>query len=222
MVTVKGKGDYTGTVTASFEVWKNGQPMTAWAVARQVPAASLASRDVTVEPPIHVAHAVSAGRPLEFRKMGGDTRLNVDLNTGCVTVKRGTPAGTYKVKIRAIAFGGSNYADGSKTVDCQVRVVSGKLDQNFVVTASDVTRAASSLVLSDYLTRPFSVVMAAGTVRFERASGSSYLDVDASGRLRIARGTPAGTYELHVWARAAGDAGYYPKSKWVTVKVVVK
>ena len=221
-LTVTGKGNYAGAKEASFEVWRNGQPMTAWAVARQAPAASLKTRDVTVEPPIHVAHAVSAGRPLEFRKMGGDSRLAVDLATGRVTVRRGTPAGTYKVTIRAIAFGGSNYADGSRTVECQVKVVAGKLDQGLQVTAGDVVRTSLSLAASDYLTRPFSVAMAAGNVTYRRAGGSGCLDVDASGRLRIARGTPAGTYYAKVWATAAGDAGYRPCTRTVTVKVVVR
>ena len=197
--------------------------MDAWAVARQASAASLKTRDVTVEAPIHVAHAVSAAKPMEFRKVGGDSRLNVELATGRVTVRKGTSAGTYPVTIRAIAFGGSNYADGSRTGECQVRVVSGaKMEQDFQVTAADVTRTAASLASADYLTRPFKVAMAAGNVTYKRASGSGCLDVDSSGRLKVARGTKAGTYYAKVWVTSAGDAGYNTCTRTVTVKVVVK
>ena len=222
-LTVTGKGYYTGSTTATFAVWKNGQPMTAWAVARSAPAASLRTRDVVVESPIHVAHAVSAAKPMEYRKVGGDSRLKVDKATGRVTVRKGTPAGTYKVKIRAIAFGGSNYADGSRTVECPVKVVSGaKMNQSFQVTATEVARSAASLVSADYLTRPFKVAMAAGNVTYKRVSGNACLDVDSSGRLRVKRGTKAGTYYVKVYATAAGDAGYKPCTRSVTAKVVVK
>ena len=115
-----------------------------------------------------------------------------------------------------------HFPDGSKTVDCKVQVVDGKLDQDFQVTASYVTRTASSLASADYLTRPFKVDMAVGGVTYRKASGSDRLDVDASGRLKIARGTKAGTYYVKVWVTAAGDSSYNPCTRTVTVKVVIR
>ena len=122
VVRVTGLGPYKGYKDVSYDIWKNGQPMTAWAVTRYASASALKQSSQVVDPPIYVAHAVSVAKPLEYRKKGGDTRLNVDTATGRVTVRKGTPAGTYNVTIRVIAFGGHNYADGSVTVESKVIV----------------------------------------------------------------------------------------------------
>ena len=64
--------------------------------------------------------------------------------------------------------------------------------------------------------------MASGNVTYRKASGSGRLTVDSSGRLKVARGTAPGTYAATVSATAAGDAGYRPCTRTVTVKVVVR
>ena len=101
-------------------------------------------------------------------------------------------------------------------------MASGKLDQDMEVKAADVSRTAASLASADYLTRPFSVALAAGNVTYKLAGGSGCLGVDSSGRLRITRGTKAGTYYAKVWVTTAGDVGYKPCTRTVTAKVVVR
>jgi hypothetical protein len=48
--------------------------------------------------------------------------LSVDATTGKVTVKKGTAAGTYTIKIKASAKGTANYKAGSKAVTGKVVV----------------------------------------------------------------------------------------------------
>ena len=49
--------------------------------------------------------------------------VSVDRSTGALTVKRGTKARVYTVKVRVAAAGDSNYLAASKTMPIKVKVI---------------------------------------------------------------------------------------------------
>jgi endo-1,4-beta-xylanase len=57
---------------------------------------------------------------------GSSKYLSVSKTTGKVTVKKGTKAGTYKIKIKVSAAGSSTYAAKSTTVTVTVKVKPAK------------------------------------------------------------------------------------------------
>ena len=56
-----------------------------------------------------------------YSKVSGPKKISV-AKSGKITVTKGLAKGTYKVKIKVIAAGGTNYKKGSKTITIKVIV----------------------------------------------------------------------------------------------------
>ena len=126
-VNVRAAGDAnysaaTRTVTVNFKVKKAANPLAVKPVMRKAGAAKVAKQSVTVARPIKVTKKKGQ---LTYAKVGSGSSkyLSVDAEYGRVTVKKGTPKGTYKIKIKVIAAGNNYYKRGSKTIVCKVKVV---------------------------------------------------------------------------------------------------
>lgn len=95
------------------------QPMKVKAAAKTVKASAVKKAKKVVARPLTVTGAKGT---LSYKKAGGSAQLSVNVKTGKVTVKKGTPKGTYEVKIKVAAAGTDIYKAGSKTVTTKVVV----------------------------------------------------------------------------------------------------
>ena len=129
VVTVSGKGSYTGKKTASFaikasqgtkETGKKAQPMTVKAKSPSVKAGSAAKKKQTIKK-AKAFTIKNAKGAVSFRKVGGSKKLMIS-DKGVITVKKGTKKGTYKIKVAVTAAGGTGYKAGAKTVTVKVQV----------------------------------------------------------------------------------------------------
>lgn len=124
--TVKAAGDATHDeatkdVAVNFVIGKAKNTLTAKAVTRKAKASKVAKKAVTVARPIKVTKQQGKLKYAKVKK-GSSKYLSVNKKNGKVTVKKGTPKGTYKIKIKVAAAGNSNYKAGSKTVTCKIKV----------------------------------------------------------------------------------------------------
>ena len=120
-VTITGKGNYTGTAKATFTIAKKAQPMQAKAKTVSVKYAKVKKAKQTIK----IAKAVTikkAKGTLTYTKKSGSKYLSINKKNGKITVKKGTPKDTYKIKIKITAAGDQNYKKGSKTVTVKIKV----------------------------------------------------------------------------------------------------
>lgn len=121
-VTVKGKGNYTGTKTLSFKIVRYKQTMTAKAVAKTVKFSSVKKKAASVKKPITVKKAKGKVAYSNVSTSASLKKFKVNAKNGTITVPKGTKKGTYKVKVKVEAKGTSKYAYGTKTVTVKVKV----------------------------------------------------------------------------------------------------
>jgi len=121
-VTIKGVGNYAGSVSEEFTIAKAANPMALKAVKRTAKASAAKKKAVVVAAPLKLTKKAQ-GKVTYARVAKGSSKcLAVDKSTGKVTVKKGTKKGTYKVKIKVTAKGNANYKALSKTITCTVVV----------------------------------------------------------------------------------------------------
>lgn len=97
-------------------------PMTVTTHNKTVKESKLETGKKTFKRAIVVKKAVGQVSYAKVSK-GSSKRLTVDESSGAVTVKKGTRAGTYKVKAVVTATGSFKYKYASETVAVKVRVV---------------------------------------------------------------------------------------------------
>ena len=117
-VIVKGKGDYTGTITGAFKITKAANPLTVKTAVTRVKCSDLQRRNVTVKP---LTVRKNQGK-LSFKKISGNSRIVLNTSTGKFTVKKGLKKGTYALKVRVSAKGNNNYKGVSKNVTVKIKV----------------------------------------------------------------------------------------------------
>lgn len=125
-----------------------------------------------------------------------------------LTFKKGTPAGTYKVTVKAA--GTEAYKAASKSVT--IKIV--KSAQPMKLSMSSKTLKASALKKKAQ-SFTVKVTKAEGKVSFK--SGSKKITVTSKGKVTVKKGIPKGTYKITV--TAAGNGCFNKGSKTVTVKV---
>ncbi|HAM16540.1 MAG TPA: hypothetical protein DCP91_11935, partial [Eggerthellaceae bacterium] len=137
--------------------------------------------------------------------------LSSDLYT--VSPVAATDAGTYRISVTSA---GGQYTPASITCD----FVISKAVNGLAATTKDPGAVAYS-TSARTVSNPVSATGAQGAVTFAKASGDPRLKVAANGAITVAAKTPAGTYELGVATRAAGDANHNAASVIRTVRIVV-
>ncbi len=121
-VTAAGNKNYkAGSKTVSYKivVKKAANPITAMPVTRTASFDTLKTKAVTVSKPLTVSGSIGTKT---YARAQNSNYFTVDEATGKVTIKKGTPKGTYTLKVKVTAAGGPNYEPGSKTVTSKITV----------------------------------------------------------------------------------------------------
>lgn len=123
-VIVKGKGNFTGTKSATFKIVKYKQPMTAKAAKKTqtTKVSTLKKKSATLAKPVIVKKAKGKLTYANASTSKAAKAFKVNAKTGKVTIPKGTKKGTYTMKVKAIAAGAGQYAYGTKTVSFKVKV----------------------------------------------------------------------------------------------------
>ena len=159
---------------------------------------------------------------VSYQKVSGDKRLAI-AKGGNVTVAKGTPAGTYRVKVNATASGDANHAP--KTLSATVTVKVAKAANALSAKGKTaVVKAAKLKKAKQVLSAKKAVVVkgAKGKVTYKKISGSNRLVIAKAGKVTVKKGTKQGVYSMKVKVRAAGSKNYKAAVKTVKVKVRVK
>ncbi len=107
------------TKTVTVTVTKGTQSMVVTAVTRTASYATLKTKSVTVTKPLTISGSIGTKT---YTRVGNSNYFTVNKTTGNVTIKKGTPKGTYTVKIKVAAAGNYRWKSCSKTVVCKVTV----------------------------------------------------------------------------------------------------
>ena len=86
----------------------------------KVKAAKVAKKKQTVKAAKAFSVTKAQGK-VTYKKKSGSKNLSIS-SSGKITVKKGTQAGTYKMKVKVTAAGNAKYKSGSKTVTVKVQV----------------------------------------------------------------------------------------------------
>lgn len=119
-VVITAKSDstaYRGSTSATFNIVKGANTMTVATVAKSVSASKVASGKKALKA-LRIANARGS---VTFTRVRGSKYLNVRAN-GKIVVAKGTPAGTYKVKVKVRASGNANFKVKSVTKTVKVTV----------------------------------------------------------------------------------------------------
>ena len=119
-VTVVGKGIYLGKTKAKFTIAKARNPLSVRSMTRYLKDTEVAAKAGTVYGSLM---ADGAQGTTTFAKVSGSKKLTMDA-TGKVTVKKGTPIGTYAINVQVTAAGNRNYNPATKKGKLYVRVCS--------------------------------------------------------------------------------------------------
>ena len=122
-VTITGKGKIKGKITKTFKIKKADNPLKVKAVTKP---ATLKAKDLKKKSrTIAVTKVIKITRKgkgkVTYAKVSGDERFKMN-KSGKITVKKGTPAGTYPITANVTAAGDGNYNKVSKPVTFTVKV----------------------------------------------------------------------------------------------------
>ena len=112
------KGNYTGTVTSTFQILKAPNTLGASGYTTSIKASSVKKKAKVLKK----VHTFSPKGKITYTKASGSKRLSINKNTGKVAVAKGTSAGTYSMKVKVHAAGNSNYWNSTRTVTVKVKV----------------------------------------------------------------------------------------------------
>lgn len=223
------QGNYTVSYEgdAALSITKAASALTAAASKTQLATTYNPSASVTTAANTTVRSAVGA---VTYTNVSTDATAKgfvVDTVTGKVTLPKGTRAKTYTVAVKASDAGDANHMAGAATVS--YKIVVGKA-------ANTLTAAATKTSLSTTYNASKAQVTAAnvtvkgavGSLTYANASTDATakrFTVTASGtsagKVSVPKGTKAGTYNVAIKVKAAGNTNYQSASKIVTYKIVV-
>ena len=122
-VTVKLKGNYSGTASKTFKINKAANPLKIKAKTATVKLSILKSKKKQTLAVTKVISFTKKGQgKMAYKKASGSKYITINKSNGKVTVKKGITKGTYKVKVNVRAAGNTNYKTVSKTVSVKVTV----------------------------------------------------------------------------------------------------
>ena len=120
--TVTGLGEYAGaTKTLKFTITKAANTLTVKAKSPTVKYAKVrkAKQKIARKKALRVSGAIGK---LTYTKLRGSKYLTIAKKTGAITVRKGTPRGTYKIKVKVRAAGNKNYKARTRTVTVRIKV----------------------------------------------------------------------------------------------------
>ena len=123
-VKASGNSSYkaaTKTVTVTIRILTIENPITVSGKNVEVAGDALAESSTVIARKDAISVSNAKGT-VTYTKSSGDEYFTVDKKTGNITVASGTPAGTYKVKVKVTAAGTSKYKKGSETATVAITV----------------------------------------------------------------------------------------------------
>ena len=117
---IKFAGSYYGQKTLYFKIEKAKNPIIAKAVAKTVKYSKVSTAKQTIKGAIVVKKNRGAVTYAKVNK--GSSKVLTISRKGIITVKKGSPKGAYKIKVKLTAKGDKHYKAGSKTVIVKITV----------------------------------------------------------------------------------------------------
>lgn len=130
-VTIRGRGNYTGSITKNFTIKKPAerrigkllQPMKVKAKKKVFPVKrSKVKKKKQSVSGRKIFEITNAQGNISYYKMGGSSKLSINRATGTITVKKGTKKGTYSITVRVSASGNVRYKAGSRSGRIKIKV----------------------------------------------------------------------------------------------------
>lgn len=199
-VKVIFKGNYKGNKSLSYKILPASQTITVKVSTRTYSYSTVKAKAQTF------AVGASAKTALSY-KSSNTKYVTVDKN-GKVTIKKGTPGGTYKITVTAAKS--TNYNAASKDVIIKINPVS----QTIKTKVSSKTYKYAAVKAGK---QTFSIGATAKTSLSYKSSNTKYVTVSKKGTVTVKKGTPKGTYKVTV--TAAKSANYKAATKVITIKV---
>ena len=110
-------------LSKKVRVVKGPNTMVLKAKTKKVAYADLKRKSKKVSGAIVFTRAAKGKVTYERASGGSSSRLSVNKKTGKITVKKGTPRGTYRIKVRVRAAGNASYKSRTRTVTVKIKVV---------------------------------------------------------------------------------------------------
>ena len=199
-VKVTFKGNYKGSKSLSYRIHPISQNITVKTSSKTYTYTTVKTKAQTF------SIGASAKTALSY-KSSNTKYVTVDKN-GKVTVKKGTPGGTYTVTVTAAQ--NKNYNKASKTVVIKI----SQAAQSIKTKVSSKTYKYTAVKKRK---QTFSIGASAKTTLSYKSSNAKYVTVNKKGEVTIKKGTPKGTYKITV--KAAKNEGYKEATKTVTIKI---
>ncbi len=113
---------YTGSISTTFKITKKANTLAVKGKTATVKYAALKkkSQSLSVSKVIKVTNKGQG--TISYAKVSGNKKITINKKTGKVTVKKGLKKGTYKVKVKVKAAGGTYNASAWKNVTLKIRV----------------------------------------------------------------------------------------------------
>ncbi|MDO4400048.1 MAG: hypothetical protein Q4D27_03750 [Coriobacteriia bacterium] len=125
-VTIKGTGNYSGSVAKSFKIVKAANTLKVTAKKPALKASSLKKKAQVIKKAkaytVKTAKGTVTYKLTSVSKTAFKKFFKVNAKNGNITVKKGLKKGTYKVKVKVTAAGTANYKKLAKTVTVVVKV----------------------------------------------------------------------------------------------------
>ena len=196
-VTVKGKGSYAGTASATFKIAKAS-------IAGAKVVASKASYTYTGKVQKPTVKTVG-GKAL---KSGTDYTLKYSNSSS-------KAAGSYTVWV----VGKGNYAGTSAKATYKIAKAANTLTAKAKAASVAYSKtAARSIAASKWCT----LSKAQGKVTYKKSKVPAGITVASNGKITVKKGLKKGAYTIKVQVTAAGNANYKSATKTVSVKITVK
>lgn len=120
-VTVTGKGEFSGSQTATFSIGKGASTVKATGSSKSVKGKykkKKLAKNVTVKGAVKVSGAAGTVTYSLAKKVKG---VSID-KKGVITIKKGSKKGTYKISVKVTDAGNANYNSGSATATVTVKL----------------------------------------------------------------------------------------------------
>ena len=121
-VTAIGKGNYTGSITKKFKIYKATNPLNVKGKTATVKRAKVKKKTQKLKNAKVIKTLKKGKGTITYKKVKGSKKIAISKKTGAVAVKKGLKKGTYSVKVKVRASGTKNYYAKTKTITFKVKV----------------------------------------------------------------------------------------------------
>ena len=121
-ITVKMKGNYSGSKTVTYTITKKANPLKVTAKSASVSLAKLNKANQSLAISKTVTIKTKGQGAMEYVKKSGSAKIKINRTSGKITVSKGLKKGTYTVKITVKAKGNANYK-ASKAIPLTIKIV---------------------------------------------------------------------------------------------------